>query len=89
MTRRVTDVSDQIAAEIREARMALGWNVPRLSAELAKHMCPRHPHGFFLSEKVLRCIEGSYRVRSITVDEAEVFGEVLGITFTFGTKRSN
>ena len=77
------EVSQRVAANIREARMRRGWEMPDLSFEMTAR-------GYKISPAVINSIENGIishdgegnaviRVRLLTIDESAAFAEVLGV----------
>lgn len=72
------DASLEIAEILREARLAAGLSMPRLSAAM-------YEHGYELSAATINAIENGIslqdhrRVRLVTVDELRALVKVLGI----------
>ena len=74
------DVSLTTAQNIREARLAKGWDRPTLSAELELHRCKLHPRGCILHVQVIHRIENGLprgKVRTVSVDELVAIAHVL------------
>lgn len=82
-----TAISERVADNIREIRLARKWSMAVLSMQLHDHRCALHANGYDMSPAIINSIENGVsaqhgypaRTRPVTVDELFVFAEVLGV----------